>query len=99
MREYLLCGEPGNTSHLARMIPAVARYLVAHDRPKDAVRVLAAMGMAAQLSTSPEVYETVGLLDRARTYAKEIDATAAGPIPASLEDLLTVMLSVVQEAV
>lgn len=97
LREFLLRGEPGDTSKVARMIPAVARYLVAHDRPEDAARVLAAMDMAARQSTSPEVYETVGLLDRVRRQMEEIEAdVATAAIPGSLEDLLSLMHSLVK---
>jgi hypothetical protein len=94
-RDYLLRGEPGNTSPLARMIPAVARYLVAHDQPEDAARVLAAIDMAVEQSTSPEAYETTGLLDRVRTHANEVDATPSAAIPISLEELVSLMHSLV----
>lgn len=96
-RSRYLRGEPGETSRLARMIPAVARYLAAHARLTDAARVLGAMEMAVRESVSPQTYDKVGLLDRVQRLEADIGSPAVDAIPTSLEQLVSFMRAALPE--
>lgn len=94
-RDHFLRGEPGNTSSMARMIPAVARYLIAHGASDVARRVLAGMELCAGASPDPGVYQRLGRIAAVERLAAEAGGIATDDVPPSLEALFALMHGVV----